>query len=207
VNTLVMAKAPRPGFVKTRLAPLLGDEGCARVQSWLIRHAARWADESGDAHVAVAPAGAEEEVRPLVPSGVTLLPQADGDLGMRLSAATEQVRGPVLVIGTDCPVLGPEHAEEAAAALADGADACLGPASDGGYWLVGLARPAPALFDIGAERWGGPEVLARTLQCAEHAGLRVTLLREERDLDDPGDVAPVLADPRTPPELAALLSA
>jgi uncharacterized protein len=207
VNTLVMAKAPRPGFVKTRLAPLLGDAGCARLQSWLIGHAARWADEAGRAHVAVAPADAEAEVRPLVPAGVTLLAQSGGDLGLRLAAATEQVSAPVLVIGTDCPVLGPDHAREATAALDAGADACLGPATDGGYWLVGLARPAPALFDIGTEHWGGPEVLERTLACAERAGLRVTLLREECDLDEPDDVPALLADPRTPADLAALLRA
>jgi len=208
-----MAKAPRPGQVKTRLEPLLGPAGCAALQAGLIRRAAAWARAiaPGAAWVAFDPPDGEDEVRALTGAGVRLLAQVGGDLGARLAAASEAVLaahpGPVIVVGTDMPTLGPEHAREAFGALDAGADVCFGPAHDGGYYLVGLRRPAPAVFALPADVWGGPDVLERSLELARVAGLEVALTGPEGDLDEPADVAAALARGDVPADIATLLSA
>ena len=91
---------------------------------------------------------------------VTLKPQPQGDLGARMLAAAAACNGPVLVIGTDCPALTEVHIHSAANALRDGADVILIPAEDGGYVLIGMRSPQPALFaDIA---WGTKTVLTET---------------------------------------------
>jgi uncharacterized protein len=208
---LVMAKAPRAGEVKTRLEPLLGPEGCARLQAALLRQAAEWAVSvaPGATFVAHTPDDALEEVGDLVPAGADLFAQEGADLGERLAAATERVlslhAGPVLTIGTDLATLSPAHAEAALTDLRDGADVSFGPAYDGGYYLVALAAPQPKVFELPTEAWGGPEVLQLSLRAAVGAGLEIGLLRSERDLDTPEDARAALADPAFPAEIAALL--
>jgi uncharacterized protein len=209
---LVMARAPRPGACKTRLEPLLGAEGCARLQAVLIRRAAAWAAHAapGRAFVAFDPPDALEEVAPLVPAGTDLLAQAGGHLGERLAAAVERVfalagGGPLLVAGTDVPRLSGAHAEAALTDLANGCDASFGPALDGGYYLAALAAPHPELFGLRQDAWGGPTVLARTLEIAREHGLELGLLRYERDLDTPLDARALLADPLSPPDVVAAL--
>ncbi|MBI4623361.1 MAG: TIGR04283 family arsenosugar biosynthesis glycosyltransferase, partial [Verrucomicrobia bacterium] len=92
----------------------------------------------------------------------------------------------VVVIGGDCPQLTAEHLAAAFTALAR-TDAVLGPAADGGYYLIGLRRPLPALFH--GIRWGGSEVLAQTLAAAGALPVDVTQLATLRDLDVPEDLA------------------
>ncbi len=209
-SVLVMAKAPRAGAVKTRLEPLLGARGCATLQSELIHAAAQWATAAADdgGVFVCAGVGEAERLRPLVGPGARLLEDREGDLGDRLAAATGRVLaerdGPLLVIGTDAPTLTPAHAAAATTALAGGADVCFGPAADGGYYLVGMSRPAPELFALG-EAWGGPEVLERSLRRAAEAGLTTGLLDVEHDLDRPEDAHTALADPRLPAAVAEAL--
>ena len=208
---LVMAKAPRPGEVKTRLEPLLGAEGCARLQEALLRRAAAWAHAvaPGAAFVAYAPADALADVGELVPAGTDLFPQEGSDLGQRLAAATERVLslhdGPLLTVGTDLATLSPAHADAALADLRDGCDLSFGPAYDGGYYLVAQGAPQPAVFDLPAEAWGGPEVLGLSLRAAAATGLQFGLLRSERDLDTPEDARAAAADPAFPEEIRVLL--
>jgi len=209
---LVMAKAPRPGLVKTRLEPLLGPEGCAALQGELIASASRWAAKvaPGSAYLAYGPDGArEDELRPHVAQGVQAFPDGEGDLGDRLAFATQTVLatepGPLLVVGTDMPLLNPTHGREAEHALAR-CDLCFGPAPDGGYWLVGMSRPCPEIFALG-DAWGGPEVLTRSLDLARRKGLTTALIRPERDLDDAEDARALLAEPSLPADIAALLAA
>ena len=207
---IVIAKAPRPGLCKTRLEPLLGPEGCARLQEALIARAARWAAEVGDAFVVFTPDDARDEIAALAP-GATLIPQVGGSLGDRLAAAFDAVLarhpGPAVLIGVDTPQLGPAHAEAALGDLHDGVDVTVGPAADGGYYLIGLREPNAAVFAISPELWGGSDVLVSTLEAAGRAGLTVAMLRSERDLDDEADARAMLADPLTPPEIAAVLRA
>jgi rSAM/selenodomain-associated transferase 1 len=209
-----MARAPRPGQCKTRLEPLLGEQGCARLQAGLVRRAARWAAETastGAAFVAFDPPDAEAELRALVPGGVRLFAQADGDLGGRLLAAVDRVfsenDGPVLIVGVDVPGLDGAHSAAALDDLADECDVTLGPALDGGYYLIGLREPQPSLFALPTEAWGGPDVWLLTIEAAQTAGLQIGLLRAERDLDTPGDARALLADPGLPADVAELLRA
>ena len=113
---------------------------------------------------------------------------------------------PLLVVGTDMPVLTRAHAREAEAVLRGGADVAFGPALDGGYWIVGLARPAPDVFELGGE-WGGAAVLERSLERCEAAGLRVEMLGMQRDLDDAADARALAGHPRLPPAVAEILAA
>ena len=208
---LVMAKAPRAGEVNTRLEPLLGPEGCARLQARLLARAARWAAEvaPGAAFVAFTPDDALAEVGDLVPASTDLFSQEGADLGERLAAATGRVLamhdGPLLTIGTDLATLEPRHAAAALDDLADGIEVTFGPAFDGGYYLIGLREPHPEVFALPTEEWGGPRVLQLSLQAAAEAGLSLGMLRGERDLDTPADARAALADPRFPDDIAEML--
>ena len=209
-GVLMMARAPRPGMAKTRLEPMLGPAGCARLQALLVRHTAGWvARSTSAAWLAYTPTDARAELARLVPASVRLFPQESGDLGARLHGAAQLVfrrsRGPLALIGTDAPALGAPHVSEADRALAAGHDACLVPTFDGGYALIALARPTPAAFDLPPEAWGGPDVLALTLGALQAAGHSCALLEPVRDLDAPDDAAPIAADPRCPPAVRRLL--
>lgn len=206
-----MAKAPRPGAVKTRLEPMLGRAGCAALQEELIGVVSEWAARvaPGRAYVACGPdADAPGEVAEHVAEGVELFADGPGDLGDRLASASARVLEahpePLLIVGTDMPLLRAADADAAWSALRSGADVVFGPALDGGYWLVGLVRPLPSLFEL-RESWGGPEVLERSLAIAGELNLRTELLDARSDLDEPADADALLADPDLPPAVAELL--
>jgi rSAM/selenodomain-associated transferase 2 len=208
-----MARVPEPGRVKTRLQPAFSPEECVEIQRVLVRRTARWAVEvagAGAAYVAHHPPEGWEDLRELVPPGVGPIAQRGGDLGERLANAVGEVfersgrmhersavgpsggdrndACPLLVVGVDTR-LTPHHASEALRHLDEGADVVFGPALDGGYYLVAMARPQPALFDLPPQGWGGPDVLERSLAAARAAGLTTALLNPERDLDTPADAA------------------
>ncbi len=205
---VVIAKAPRPGLCKTRMEPLLGPDGAARLQAALVARAAAWASALGDAYVAYTPDDAEGELAALAP-GATLFPQAEGDLGDRLAHATGHVLaehgGPVVLVGSDAPTNPQAPGRAAPQDLADGCDVSVGPAADGGWYLMALREPHPELFALPTEAWGGPEVMALTLAAAQRAGLGVGMLRSERDLDEPADALALLADPLAPPDVVEAL--
>jgi rSAM/selenodomain-associated transferase 1 len=207
---LIMARAPRPGQVKTRLESLLGPHGCARLAAELIHHTAAWAAGSTrPVWLAFTPAEAREDFARLVPASVTLFAQEGADLGERLRHATELVfrghRGALAVIGTDAPELGPVHLRFAELALAGGRDACVIPAVDGGYALIALARPIPQAFELPPATWGGPQVLELTV--AALTGCSCAVLEPVRDLDTPQDARQVAADPRCPQAIRRILQA
>jgi len=188
VGIAILAKAPLPGLVKTRLVPTLGPEGAARLQSALVVRTVEtacrartgpvtlWTSLQPDHEIFIALA-ARFDLR--------LARQDDGDLGARMLAAIGA--GPTLVIGNDCPPLTPDHLREAAAALRDGNDAVIIPAEDGGYVLIGLRAPQPALFR--AMRWSVPTVLAQTRRRLARCGLRVRELAGLWDVDVPQDLS------------------
>ncbi len=138
--------------------------------------------------VAFTPATGRRTLERLLGRQRRLLPQGPGDLGDRLARVFEQLYGegrPVLAVGSDCPGLTTARIQVAAAALRR-TDVVLGPALDGGYYLVGLRKPYPELFqDI---PWSTPAVLERTRSRAAETGLTVQLLEPARDLDTPEDL-------------------
>ncbi len=176
----IFAKAPLPGRVKTRLAPALGEEGAARL------YAAFLADTLAahpDATVFYAAAVDEAWIRARHPHR-RLAPQVGADLGERMRAALAALGpGPAVVIGSDLPTLPRSRVADAARALAGGADVALGPASDGGYYLLAARRPLPSLAGV---RFSTRHALADTLRALE--GLSVAHLAPWYDVDVPEDL-------------------
>lgn len=156
-----MARAPIPGFAKTRLIPTIGAHAAAVLQERLTEHAVATAFAAGIGPVILccAPDATHDSFLKMVARmKITLRPQPQGDLGARILAAMAGSAGPVLVIGTDCPALTEIHIRSAAAALHDGTDVVLIPAERGGYVLLGMRQAQPALFSNTA--WGRSTVLA-----------------------------------------------
>jgi rSAM/selenodomain-associated transferase 1 len=189
----VFAKWPRPGAVKTRLGG--GPDWGARVACAFLRDALARLGAVADRRVlAFAPPEAHADFAALLAGGpgesFTLTPQTDGDLGRRLSALVggELAAGAtaVVVVGTDSPTLPVEYVEGAFARLA-AADVVLGPATDGGYYLLGCGPRLPPIFDGVA--WGGAVVLAETVARLPEAGWRLALLPPWYDVDTPADWA------------------
>jgi glycosyltransferase A (GT-A) superfamily protein (DUF2064 family) len=114
--------------------------------------------------------------------------QSDGDLGAKITDAFSLhcATGPLLLIGTDCPPLSPMHLRQAAEALLRGNDAVFIPSEDGGYALVGLHEPQPALFE--GVPWSTSSVMRATLERASSLGLCVELLDTLWDVDVPWDL-------------------
>jgi rSAM/selenodomain-associated transferase 1 len=183
-----MAKYPEPGRVKTRLGALIGAEpACRLYRAFLHDLAARLAGLSYPVTWAYAPP--ESPFPSLLPSA-HCRPQQGGDLGERMAAAiAEEFRdgaGAVVVIGVDAPHLPSAFLAEAAEALASGADVVLGPAADGGYYLVGVVAPVPGLFR--SIPWSTAGVFAATVVAAERLRLRLHRLPPTFDVDEPADL-------------------
>jgi rSAM/selenodomain-associated transferase 1 len=179
----VFAKWPHPGTVKTRLGGPAG-WNAAVARAFLLDTLARTAGLADRRVLAFAPPEARGPFAALV-SGVVLTPQADGDLGARLHAFLAGElgggAGKVVVVGTDSPTLPPEYIARAFAAL-DRADVVLGPATDGGYYLLGCRR-APPVFDGVA--WSSPQVLGETVDRLGDPGWELALLPPWYDVDTP----------------------
>lgn len=184
-TVILFLKAPRPGFVKTRLAAEVGAPAATAIYRQLAQEQRRRIPAKWRAEVHFAPADAEPEMRVWLGGRGVFRPQVDGDLGARLSAgfaAAFQAGGaPVIAIGGDCPALDAACLEEARRTLRE-ADVVLGPADDGGYYLIGLNRPTPELF--AGIPWSTPQALEATVARAARAGLRVRLLGTKLDIDD-----------------------
>jgi rSAM/selenodomain-associated transferase 1 len=184
----VFAKWPRPGQVKTRLASAVGPEKAARVaHAFLVDTLDRLAAVPVRRVVAFAPADAEPEFAAVSRGRYVLRPQGEGDLGDRLTRflASEIAAhaDAVVVVGSDSPTLPVEYVERAFAAL-ERVDVVLGPATDGGYYLLGCGRRVPPVFDrIG---WGGSRVLAETIARLTD-DWRLALLPPWYDVDTPDD--------------------
>jgi rSAM/selenodomain-associated transferase 1 len=162
VGVAVLAKAPLPGFAKTRLIPALGAEGAALLQARLVEHAIATASAAriGPVTLWAAPDESHPLFQTIATRGVALARQHRGDLGTRMLAAVAATATPTIVIGTDCPALTPDHLRTAADILRGGTDAVIIPAEDGGYVLIGLRAPARALFSD--MPWSTPTVMKET---------------------------------------------
>jgi uncharacterized protein len=207
---LIMARAPRAGEVRRALEPLLGREGCLELQAKLIVGAADWARKvgSGAVHVAHDPPDAGAELRRLVGADAVVFPQNGEGITGRLADASARVLarsgGPLLIVWPDLPRLRTAHATAALADLSSGCDVVLGPAIDGGLYLVGIARPLPDLFALPEQTWRG-DVMAVALTAIRDVGYEVGILRAERALHRPADVRAALADPLLPEDVGAIL--
>lgn len=192
----ILAKAPIPGFAKTRLVPRLGPAGAAELHAVLLERTLRLASSAGFGSVTVwcAPDRHALAFASARAAGHELRDQPPGDLGARMLAASRlhvAAGGPVVLIGTDCPQLAVEHLDQARAALAGGADAVLLPAEDGGYAAIGLRRVDASLFE--GVPWGTAGVLKATRERLRRLGWTAHELAPVRDVDVPDDLHWLLA--------------
>ena len=188
---LVFVKAPRPGAVKTRLAGVLGDDAAAGLYRVMaeeeIRRTAPAAGEYERTFL-FAPEDARADIERWLP-GERREAQQGRDLGERMARAFASAFAAgarrVVVIGTDVPSCGREHVADAFRSLEE-SDVVLGPTHDGGYYLIALDQPRPALFT--AIPWSTPSVLPATAERAGVLGLSVRMLDPLRDIDTMEDV-------------------
>ena len=189
----ILAKAPLPGRVKTRLISRLGAEGAAELHRRLVWHTLE------TAVTATSPASITlwtGLAAPLTPEhaffdacaehfGIRLQLQPEGDLGMRMHAALAAMPGPGLVIGCDCPMLDASLLQRCRAAL-ETADCVLLPAEDGGYALVGARHVDHRLFE--AIEWGSEKVMSQTRSRIETLGWSLACPEQVWDVDRPADL-------------------
>ena len=196
----ILTRVPMPGRVKTRLAPLVGEEGAAAVHEALAEATFDLAAESGLVVTVHLDGDLDHPFAEAIRRrGFAVTPQVSGDLGARLRAA---MAGPGrrLALGTDCVTFDPAWLRVAAA---DPAPVVLGPAEDGGYWCLAVDAPCPALFtDI---PWSTPAVADATRAAASRAGLAVSDLPTCYDIDAPADLHRLVSDPACPPSLRSRL--
>ncbi len=209
---IVVGKRPMPGQTKTRLCPPLTPQQAARLYRCLLVDTLSQATRLGsvDRALAYTPSDARAYFRELVPNGFRLLPQQGADLGERLAnALAHHLDGGyrrAVIMNSDGPTLPIGYLEEAFSRL-DGADVTLGPGHDGGYYLIGMSRPHPELFE--GIPWSTEKVVLQTLAAAWRLGLKVHLLPEWYDVDVGADLVRLRRElgqrPDAAPRTAALL--
>jgi uncharacterized protein len=200
---VVMAKAPIPGAVKTRLAPPLTQEQATEFYRALLLdqldHLA--ALDSADLYVAFSPSNAGPLIESLLPAGYGCFPQRDGDLGARMAGVFGELwrrgHGNVMVIGSDLPPVPLGTLREGFQQLSTGRQVVLGPSRDGGYYLIGMNHPSPEIFSH--MTWSHERVLTETTAKLARLGIDFRLLADWFDIDTSADMEHLQAivDPTT----------
>ncbi len=182
---LCFTRVPIPGRTKTRLMPHLSPEECARLHTAFLQDIAQVCHSTAaDLFVAHTPDPGAEMLKDIFPTALGFFPQEGTDLGQRMHNALTRLLAEdyekCLLIGSDVPLITSAHLQAAFAALNE-ADVTLGPVEDGGYYLVGLKRPCPALFQN--QTYGSGSVYENTLAAAISAGLKVSPAPGTMDVD------------------------
>jgi len=181
----IFVKPPVPGAVKTRLSPPLSpEEACDLYKAFLQDTFRRLGRVKGSRTTVFHTEGDVSGLTPLLPEKSALETQRGEDLGSRMAAAFDRLlhgAARAVIVGSDSPDLPIQYVRRAFQKLKH-KDVVLGPATDGGYYLVGLRAPADGLFD--GVNWSGPDVLARTLTNIEAAGRSLAMLPMWYDVDD-----------------------
>lgn len=188
---LVFTRAPVSGQTKTRLIPLLGAQGAAEFHQTILRSTLAEANASNFETVEIW--CATENDHPLLKQcslyySNAMKIQRGSDLGEKMQHATETTLAEntfVVLIGSDCPAITTNILNQSYQHLSNGKDAVLGPASDGGYYLIGLKEPNSGIFED--VKWGEGDVAERTRQNFARLGLVYVELEELADIDTPDD--------------------
>lgn len=190
---IVFAKYPAAGQAKTRLIPAVGPIEAADLQHRMtlrtLATARQFSRETGIDIEARSTGATAEQMEGLYGDDLRYRDQGEGDLGRRLHTAIAEGFGngarTVVVVGTDCPALTTQHLWTAQRALTT-TDLVVGPAVDGGYYLIGLRQPRKELFE--GIMWSSERVLEQTLDIAGRLGLSTQLLELLADIDRPEDL-------------------
>jgi len=197
IRIIVFAKAPQAGFAKTRLIPVLGPAGAARLA---LRMLLRTLDSAVSAAIGPVELCATPEIASPAWLGVDIAQeieisaQGDGDLGARLARAAQRALEhdePVLLIGTDCVEMSAPLLRDAAIAL-ERKDTVIYPAADGGYALLGLTEFHPSLFSNIA--WSTDSVAAGTIARIGQLGWSLEVGALLHDVDEPDDLERIPAN-------------
>ncbi len=181
----LMLKAPQKGRVKTRLAKKVGNTTALEIYQRLVEHQLRQLPRRWPKQIHYTPRSALAKMEAWLGKGYHYIPQCNGDLGKRMVHAMKDAfknnASSVMFLGGDCPYITKTVLEEAKAAL-ERVDIILGPAKDGGYYLIGLRRVEPKLFcNID---WGEAQVFSQTIQRIQSLGLKYQKLKLLEDVDD-----------------------
>ncbi len=190
---IIFTRYPEPGKTKTRLIPSLGPDGAAGLQRLMtehiltrVRELKRYRPVSIEVHYE---GGNKHLIEQWLGGDIPSRPQGNGDLGQRMARAFHEAfhagMGRVVLVGTDIPHITPRILHKAFESLRS-TDVVLGPALDGGYYLIGMRRARPQLFvDL---PWGTEKVMERTKRIAHDLGLSMVLLDTLEDVDRPEDL-------------------
>ncbi|HHT9135544.1 MAG TPA: TIGR04282 family arsenosugar biosynthesis glycosyltransferase [Candidatus Avalokitesvara rifleensis] len=194
---MIFVKYPEPGKVKTRLAKTLGAKEAARLYRIMaedvIRRLGTNVHGKYDTIIFFDPPDRASDIKDWLGNGRSYTPQSGRDLGEKLANAFHTVFNSgarrAVVIGTDCLSITGEIITEALQHL-EKKDVVIGPAEDGGYYLLGLSRNIPELFD--SVDWSTDKVFRQTVEKAQRLGLSHTTLEPLKDLDEPSDLSPTV---------------
>ena len=185
---LIMVKAPRLGFAKTRLGLAIGPEKARLAYLEMVRQLVNQLAPISDVQLRFTPDDAHSEVAGWLHPGWTAAPQGEGDLGIRLARAFadlfSQGARRIVAIGADCPWVISQDILGAWEKLHH-YDVVLGPAKDGGYWLIGLRQSCPHLFE--GIPWSSSSVFSETERRTRELGLSLRRCRELSDIDTAED--------------------
>ncbi|MDH5445647.1 MAG: TIGR04282 family arsenosugar biosynthesis glycosyltransferase [Gammaproteobacteria bacterium] len=190
-SLLIFARAPVPGHCKTRLIPLLGDAGAAELQQELILSTV---DTLCRAHICHTQLWCSPDINhPCFEFmsnkyGINCFQQQGAGLGERMhDALSKQTTDFSIIVGTDIPELQAEHITQAIKTLQQGRDAVIGPAEDGGYYLIGIKRDRLSEGLFQGIQWGRPEVFQQTIEKLNASGLAWESISSLWDLDNAED--------------------
>jgi uncharacterized protein len=190
-HLILFTRYPEPNRTKTRLIPILGAEGAANLHSEMTEHTLSQVLPLNVPVEVRFSGGTEELMRAWLGSSLVYQAQGEGDLGERMMRAfcdsfqqgAREIK--TIIIGSDCPGIDAQILATAFAHL-DEVDLVLGPALDGGYYLIGLKYLIPDLFKNIS--WGTSEVLRQTIDVAQSLGVSFTYLAPLADVDRPEDL-------------------
>jgi rSAM/selenodomain-associated transferase 1 len=196
----IFCKTPTPGFSKTRLSPPLRPDECASLSACFIRDLSATIAEvarAGDAvgYAVYTPIGTEPALRALLPGGFRLLPQCEGEFGVRIATATRELlrmHDGAILVNADSPTLPAAILRAAVDATKRGGTVVLSPALDGGYTMIGVSDFHARLYED--VPWSTSAVFRTTLDRAGEIGLPVTTVPAWYDVDDAASLAVLEAE-------------